>query len=47
MEDIIFMLPFDKPVKYFGMVDDHVAQLGVTCIWTKPAAISPAVFVDR
>lgn len=47
MEDILFMLPFDKPVKHFGMVGDHVAQLGVTCVRTKPAAVSPTVTVDR
>ena len=47
MEDILFILPFDKPVKHFGMVGDHVAQLGVTCVRTKPAAVSPTVTVDR
>ena len=46
MKYVVFVLPFNQPVKHIRVFCNHVQQLFVTCIWTEPAAVSPAVSVD-
>ena len=46
MEDVVFALPFNQPVKHLRVLRDHVQQLRVTGVGTEPAAVSPAVSVD-
>ena len=47
MKDVILLLPFNQPVKQLRVFCNHVQQLFVACIGTEPAAVSPAVSVDR
>ena len=46
MEYVVFLLPFNQPVKHIRVLCDHVQQLQVACVGTEPAAVSPAVSVD-
>ena len=46
MEYVVFVLPFNQPVKHIRVLCDHVQQLRVTGVGTEPAAVSPAVSVD-
>ena len=46
MEYVVFVLPFNQPVKHLRIICDYVQQFFVACIGTEPAAVSPAVSVD-
>ena len=46
MEYVVFLLPFNQPVKHLRIICDHVQQLRVTGVGTEPAAVPPAVSVD-
>lgn len=46
VEDIIFGLPFQQPVKQIGVIFKHMPQLSIAGIGAKPTAISPAMIVD-
>ena len=47
MKDVILLLPFNQSVKHLRVLCDRVQQLFIACIGTDPAAVSPAVSVDR
>lgn len=47
MKDVILLLPFNQSVKQLRVFCNHVQQLFIACIGTEPAAVSPAVTVDR